>query len=115
MPRDRAAPIDAALPGEGRAREEERLRGEMRRLAGEHPRFGYRRVRQLLMRDGWSLSPSRAQRLWRQEGLIVPSKRRKRRRLGSSANSCTRRRAEHRNHVWSYDFVMDRTDDTRRL
>ena len=56
-------------------REEERLQGEMRRLAGEHPRFGYRRVRQLLMRDGWSLSPSRAQRPWRQEGLKVPSKR----------------------------------------
>jgi transposase InsO family protein len=57
--------------------------------------------------------------LWRKEGLKVPDKQRKRRRLakleGTSENGCTRRRAERRNHVWSYDFVMDETEDGRRL
>jgi transposase InsO family protein len=55
--------------------------------------------------------------LWREEGLKVPQKQRKRQRLaeGGSENGCTRRRAEHKDHVWSYDFVMDRTEDRRTL
>jgi transposase InsO family protein len=55
------------------------------------------------------------QRLWRQEGLRVPQRQRKRRRLGSSSNGCTRLCAERKNHVWSYDFLMDQTEDGRRL
>ena len=61
------------------------------------------------------LSLGRMQRLWRQEGLRVARRRRKRRRLGTADNGCTRRKAERPNHVWSYDFLMDRTEDTRRL
>ncbi len=55
--------------------------------------------------------------MWREEGLKVPEKQRKRRRLsgGASKNGCTRRRAEHKDHVWSYDFVMDETENARRL
>ena len=87
----------------------------MRTLAVRHPRYGYRRIRALLIREGWALSLGRMQRLWRQEGLRVARKSRKRRRLGIAANGCTRLKAERRNHVWSYDFVMDRTEDTRRL
>src|SRR5207248_7839084 len=54
-------------------------------------------------------------RLWRQQGLKVPRKQRKKRRLGSSANGCVRRRAEYRNHVWAWDFIFDRTRDGRAL
>jgi putative transposase len=68
-----------------------------------------------LRREGWPLNKKRLHRLWREEGLKVPDRRRKRRRLGDGENSCTRRRATHPNYVWSYDFVMDLTEDGRRL
>ena len=63
------------------------------------------------------MNKKRVHRLWREEGLKVPQKQRKRRRLveGASENGCTKKRAEHKDHVWSYDFVMDRTQDERRL
>jgi putative transposase len=87
-------------------------------LSIENPRYGYRRVWALLDREGWAVNKKRVQRLWREAGLKVPASSRvgKRRRLtGSSENGCTRRRAEHTNHVWSYDFAMDATEDGRRL
>ncbi len=86
-------------------------------LSRENPRYGYRRVWALLRREGWQVNKKRVHRLWRKEGLKVPDKQRKRRRLllGDSENSCMRRRATHLNHVWSYDFVMDLTEDGRRL
>jgi putative transposase len=87
-------------------------------LSRENPRYGYRRVWAMLRREGWRVNKKRVHRLWRMEGLKVPDKQRKRRRLlleGTSENSCTRRRATHLNHVWSYDFVMDETQDGRRL
>jgi transposase InsO family protein len=85
-------------------------------LCRENPRYGYRRVWALLRREGWHVNPKRVYRLWREEGLRVPSKQRKRRRLvGTSENGCARRRTEHKDHVWSYDFVMDRTEDSRAL
>jgi putative transposase len=88
-------------------------------LSRENPRYGYRRVWALLRREGWPVNKKRVHRLWRKEGLRVPDKQRKRRRLsillGTSENSCTRRQATHPNHVWSYDFVMDLTQEGRRL
>ena len=84
-------------------------------LAGEHPRYGYRRIWALLRRDGWLVNRKRVQRLWRVHGLKVLRKRHKRRRLGSSANSCTRRKAERMNQVWTYDFVHDVVEDGRQL
>lgn len=86
-------------------------------LSRENPRYGYRRVWALLRREGWRVNKKRVHRLWREEGLKVPQKQRKRRRLmeGSSENGCQKRQAEHKDHVWSYDFVMDRTEDGRRL
>jgi transposase InsO family protein len=88
---------------------------EMRWHAAKHPRFGSPRVLRLLNRNGWRVNHKRIERLWRREGLKVPQRQRKRRRLGHSANSCSRRKAERRNHVWTYDFVMDRTEDGKRL
>lgn len=93
----------------------ERLAKRLRELSGKHPRFGYRRMTALLLREGWRVNRKRVQRLWRLEGLRVPVKGRKRRRLGSIDGSITWRRAEHRLDVWSYDFVMDATEDGRRL
>jgi transposase InsO family protein len=87
----------------------------MVKLSRRHPRYGYRRIWALLRREGWVVNRKRVQRLWRAEGLRVPMVQHKRRRLGSSENSCTRLRAQHKNHVWSYDFVMDQTEDGRRL
>lgn len=84
-------------------------------MAYKHPRFGYRRITHLLRADGWVLNYKRVYRIWRAEGLKVPQKQRKRRRLGCSDNSCARKRPEYINHVWSYDFLADRTADGRRL
>jgi len=78
-------------------------------LVRQRPRFGYRRIAWLLRCESWRASDTRIYRLWRREGLKVPPKKRKRRRLGTSANGCHRRQAEHRDHVWAWDFVFDRT------
>jgi transposase InsO family protein len=85
-------------------------------LSRENPRYGYRRIWALLRGEGWQVNKKRVHRLWKEQGLKVPSKQCKRRRLpGHSENGCTRKRAEYKDHVWSYDFVMDRTDDGRQL
>src|SRR5438445_529363 len=94
---------------------EQRLTARLRALSRAHPRYGYRRMTALLRQEGWRVNRKRVQRLWRREGLKVPQKQRKKRRLGGSANGAARRRAEHPNHVWSYDFVEDQTADGRKL
>lgn len=88
---------------------------DMHGLSAKHPRFGYRRVHRLLQWMGWRVNAKRIQRLWRKEGLKVPQRRRKRRPEGSSANACGVRKAEHANHVWSYDFLSDVTSTGQRL
>ncbi len=82
-------------------------------LATEYGRYGYRRITALLKTQGWHINAKRVQRIWRREGLKVPQKHPKRARLWLNEGSCIRLRAEHPNHVWSYDFVMDRTQDGR--
>jgi transposase InsO family protein len=89
--------------------DEEAMVKRMRELAGQRPRFGYRRIAALLRREGWLASATRVFRLWRREGLKVPRKRRKKRHLGDSGQACHVRRAEHKDHVWCWDFVFDRT------
>ena len=81
----------------------------MLQLARRRPRFGYRRIAALLRGEGFRASNSRILRLWRKEGLKVPQKKRKKRRLGTSQNACHRRCAEHKDHVWAWDFVFDKT------
>ena len=87
----------------------------MRHLARQRPRFGYRRIAALLRAEAWRASETRIYRLWRREGLKVPQKKRKRRRLGKSENGCHRRQAEHPDHVWAWDFVFDRTTSGSQL
>ncbi len=84
-------------------------------LARERPRFGTPRVTDLLRREGWPVNEKRIARLRCREGLKVPRKQHKRRRLGSSANGILRHHAEFVNHVWSYDFITDQTEDGRHL
>ena len=69
----------------------------------------------LLRCSGWRVNHKRVERIWRQEGLKVPKKQPKRSRLWLNDGSCVRLRPTHRNHVWSYDFVMDRTHDGRPI
>jgi transposase InsO family protein len=78
-------------------------------LVREFPRYGYRMICGKLRQLGWTVNPKRVYRIWKQEGLKVPVKKRKKRRLGSSNNSVKRRSAQHVNHVWSWDFIFDRT------
>ena len=91
-------------------RDEAGLARRMRELVGRRPRFGYRRIGLLLRREGWQASDTRVYRLWRREALKVPRRKRKRRSVGTSENSCCVRQAEHRDHVWCWDFVFDRTN-----
>ena len=87
------------------------LAAELRRISAAHPRAGYRMATALLRRAGMEINAKRVQRLWRQEGLKVPRRQRKRQRLGSSEGGTQRLRAERINHVWSYDFIFDQTED----
>jgi putative transposase len=85
------------------------------RLATLYGRYGYRRIRRLLLDEGWQVSVKRIYRIWRREGLKVPKKQPKRGRLWLNDGSCIRLRPERPNHVWSYDFMQDRTEDGRRF
>lgn len=62
---------------------------------------------------GWSVNHKRVERIWRREGLKVPKKQPKRGRLWLNDGSCVRLRPEHKDHVWSYDFMIDRTANGR--
>jgi len=84
-------------------------------LALKHPRYGYRRIRALLVEEGWQVNRKRVYRLWRREGLKVPQRVRRRKRTGSSEAGCSRLRTEHPNDVWAWDFTHDRTVDGRVL
>ncbi len=97
----------------GVADDEPRLVKRIVWMASEYGRYGYRRITALLRADGWLVNHKRVERIWRQEGLKVPAKKPKRRRLWLGDGSCIRPRPTHRNHVWSYDFVMDRTSEGR--
>lgn len=93
--------------------DEEALTADVITLARQYGRYGYRRITALLRDAGWTVNPKRIERIWRREGLKVPPKQPKRGRLWLNDGSCVRLRAEYPNHVWSYDFVHDRTSDGR--
>ncbi len=84
-------------------------------LASEYGRYDYRRVTALLQAAGWQVGKDRVQRIWRREGLKVPSRQRPRSRLWLTDGSGKRLRPLHRNHVWSFDFVQAQTHDGRSL
>ena len=94
--------------------DEAALTADIIALAKAYGRYGYRRITALLRHAGWAVNAKRVQRIWRREGLKVPQKQPKRGRLWLNDGSCVRLRAERPNHVWSYDFVEDRTHDGRK-
>ena len=96
------------------------LTNQLHQISSKHPRYGYRRAAALLRREGWSANDKRVHRLWKQAGLQVPKKQRKRRRIGSGRDGSARLRASHPNHApigapWSYDFLFDQTEDGRTI
>ena len=94
---------------------EELLIKRMIELATKYGRYGYRRITALLQREGFQVNHKRIERLWRKEGLKVPQKQPKRKRLWFNDGSCIRLRPQFKDHVWSYDFVATRTEDGRPL
>ena len=95
--------------------DEDALRSRIIDLACNYGRYGYRRITALLRAEGWCVNHKRVERIWREEGLKVPKKQKKRRRLWLNDGSCIRLRAEYPNHVWSYDFVEDRLRNGKKL
>ena len=88
---------------------------EIVELASRYGRYGYRRVTALLRMEGWDVNHKRVERIWRREGLKVPAKQPKRGRLWLNDGSCVRLRPQGPNHVWAYDFVLVRTQDSRAV
>ncbi len=97
------------------AADDEALRGELRAFSAARPRWGYRQAHTHLRELGWEINRKRVQRVWREEGLRVPQRTRKRRRLGDSTGPQGRLRAERPNHVWAFDFQFDQTADGHAL
>ena len=95
--------------------DEKALTQQMLKQVRLHPRFGYRRIWALLRQDGHRINRKRVYRLWRKEGLKVPQKQGKKRRLGSSENGILRRASCGKDDVWTWDFVHDRTEDGRAI
>jgi putative transposase len=93
--------------------EQDKLRKRVVALASEYGRYGYRQITNLLNMEGWPVGKDRVYTIWREEGLKVPEKQPKRARLWLADGSCIRQRPEYPNHVWSYDFVAERTHDGR--
>jgi putative transposase len=97
------------------AQDDAALRTRVRRFSRDRPRWGYRRAHAQLREEGWAVNRKRVQRLWREEGLRVPVRRRKRYRLGVSTVPAKRLCAQRPNHVWALDFQFDQTSDGRIL
>lgn len=91
----------------------EDVRPRVIELAKEYGRYGYRKITDMLNNEGYQVGKDRVYTIWRQEGLKVPSKQPKRSRLWLADGSCIRKKPEYVNHVWSYDFVFDKTHDGR--
>ena len=98
---------------------EQALVRALQRLARRYPRWGYKPIHAVLLREGWSVSRKRVRRLWNALGLRRHVRRKKPRKLGhklgTSANSCVNQPARFKNDVWTYDFIADRTADGRPL
>lgn len=94
---------------------EDALRVRLREFSRTRPRWGYRRAHAILISEGWELNRKKVARLWREEGLRVPRRGRKRQRLGTSTVPANRLYATYPNHVWALDYEFDQTADGRIL
>ena len=91
------------------------LTAEINKLAKKHKRYGYRMITAKLRQSGWIVNHKRIQRTWQKEGLQVPYRRIFKKAKGTSDNSCAVKKAEYPNHVWTYDFISDQTEDGGKL
>jgi len=91
------------------------LTAEIIRLAKKYKRYGYRMITAKLRQDDWDVNHKRVQRIWQKEGLQVPYRRKFKKAKGSSQNSCCVKKAEYKDHIWTYDFMSDQTEDGRSL
>jgi transposase InsO family protein len=96
--------------------DEKELTADIIDLASKYGRYGHRRITALINNNrGWQVNHKRVERIWRREGLKVPNKQPKRSRLWLNDGSCVRLRPEHKDHVWSYDFMIERTADGKKF
>jgi putative transposase len=95
--------------------DEDQLTHRIEELAAKYGRYGTPRITAMLQREGYTVNHKRVERIWREQGLKVPKKQIKRARLWTNDGSCIRLRAEHRDHVWSYDMVEDKTHDGKKF
>lgn len=98
-----------------KADDEEALTQDIIRLARQYGRYGYRRITALLQLEGWQVNHKRVERIWREQGLKVPQRQPKRKRLYLNDGSCIRLKPLFPNHVWSYDFVNDRLSNGKKI
>jgi putative transposase len=91
------------------------LTAEINKLAKRYKRYGYRMITAKIRQNGWIVNHKRIQRIWQKEGLQVPYRRKFKKAKGTSDNSCVVKKAEYPNHVWTYDFISDQTEDGGKL
>ena len=94
-------------------KDDDALRLALIRLAKKCGRYGYRMIAELLCVEGWRVNHKKVERLWREEGLQLPQRHKKRKRLYHKDSSIIRLRPTHPNHVWSVDFVHDKLSNGR--
>jgi len=92
---------------------EDSLRLALIRLAKQYGRYGYRKIAKLLRTEGWVVNHKKVERIWREEGLQLPQRHKKRKRLYHKDSSIIRLRPKYPNHIWSIDFVHDRLSNGR--
>jgi transposase InsO family protein len=95
--------------------DEDEITAKIIEYASKYGRVGYRKVAYMLRNDNILINHKRVERIWRQAGLKLPDKQSKKQRIWLNDGSCIRLRPEHENHVWSYDFIEDRTMDGRKI
>ena len=94
-------------------KDDDELRLALIRLAKQYGRYGYRKVGELLDVEGWRVNHKKVERLWREEGLQLPNRHRRRKRLYHHDASVIRLRPHYPNHIWSIDFVHDKLSNGR--
>ena len=95
------------------SKDDDSLRLTLIRLAKAYGRYGYRKIAELLRIEGWKVNHKKVERLWREEGLQLPQRHKKRKRLYHKDSSIIRLRPLYPNHVWSIDFVHDKLSNGR--
>ena len=103
----------SSLRYQAKPQNDDALRLAMIRLAKQYGRYGYRKVTALLRMEGWRVNHKKVERLWGEEGLQLPHRHKKRRRLYHKDSSVIRLRPTHPNHVWAIDFVHDKLSNGR--